>query len=273
MEERRQEHRPAGWAVRGSRGHGAFGASPLPASAAWGVGGAGTCARPMRDLPETPDAVGAAGARHECRRKNRRMSAKVSERAFEDAIEAALLRYGPERDPRPFRVRSPRRRRRTVTRTCGRAAIGDGGSEDYDRALCLLPRDVLDFVQATQPKEWQRLSQHHGGRGAGAIPEAPLVRDRAARDARSPPARAQGHGLLVPARVLPPRERTQRGGAAAPRGQLLRGCPPGPIQHQEREEPRPRALPEWDTHLHGRAQEPPHRPDRRGRDPAVQDGP
>ena len=61
MEERRQEHRPAGWAVRGSRGHGAFGASPLPAPAAWGVGGAGTCARPMRDLPETPDAVGRLG--------------------------------------------------------------------------------------------------------------------------------------------------------------------------------------------------------------------
>ena len=35
-------------------------------------------------------------------------------------------------------------------------------AEDYDRALCLLPGDVLDFVQATQPKVWQRLSQHHG---------------------------------------------------------------------------------------------------------------
>src|SRR5687767_9453014 len=34
--------------------------------------------------------------------------------------------------------------------------------EDYDRALCLLPRDVVDFVLATQPKEWQKLSQHHG---------------------------------------------------------------------------------------------------------------
>jgi type I restriction enzyme R subunit len=33
---------------------------------------------------------------------------------------------------------------------------------DYDRALCLLPRDVVDFVLATQPKEWQKLAQHHG---------------------------------------------------------------------------------------------------------------
>ena len=34
--------------------------------------------------------------------------------------------------------------------------------EDYDRALCLLPRDVLDFIIATQPKEWKKLSQHYG---------------------------------------------------------------------------------------------------------------
>ena len=34
--------------------------------------------------------------------------------------------------------------------------------EDYDRTLCLLPRDVVDFVLATQPKEWKKLEQHHG---------------------------------------------------------------------------------------------------------------
>ncbi len=26
--------------------------------------------------------------------------------------------------------------------------------EEYDRALCLLPRDVVEFVLATQPREW-----------------------------------------------------------------------------------------------------------------------
>lgn len=36
--------------------------------------------------------------------------------------------------------------------------------DEYDRALCLIPRDVLDFVYATQPKGWARLrQQHHGG--------------------------------------------------------------------------------------------------------------
>ena len=34
--------------------------------------------------------------------------------------------------------------------------------EGYDRALCLLPRDVVDLVLAPQPKEWQKLTQHHG---------------------------------------------------------------------------------------------------------------
>ena len=34
--------------------------------------------------------------------------------------------------------------------------------EDYDRTLCLIPADVVDFLLATQPKEWERLRQHHG---------------------------------------------------------------------------------------------------------------
>ena len=83
----------------------------------------------------------------------------VSERAFEDAIEASLLRDGPDAGGR------------------GKTAVAEGRehylngphggyrkrqSEDYDRALCLIPRDVLDFVLGTQPREWKRLSEHHG---------------------------------------------------------------------------------------------------------------
>jgi len=87
------------------------------------------------------------------------MSPEISERAFESAIECALLQYGPDAcagDATAVRETSP--------------PYGDtppGGyrkrkPEDYDRALCLLPRDAVDFVLATQPKEWKKLEQHHG---------------------------------------------------------------------------------------------------------------
>ena len=80
------------------------------------------------------------------------MNVDVSERAFEDAIEACLLQHseGVIAEERASYLDA-----------------GPGGylkrrDEDYDRVLCLIPRDVLDFVLATQPQEWKRLSQHHG---------------------------------------------------------------------------------------------------------------
>ena len=89
------------------------------------------------------------------------MTNRVSERAFEDTIEAALLRYGPDEIPLVSDA---------VAETpppYGDPEMRPGGyrrrrAEDYDRELCLLPGDVFDFVQATQPKVWERLSQHHG---------------------------------------------------------------------------------------------------------------
>jgi hypothetical protein len=97
------------------------------------------------------------------------MSPEVSERSFEDAIECGLLSYGPDacggatslarETPPPYGAAPPggypRRR-----------------LEDYDRALCLVSRDVIDFVLATQPKEWQELAQHH----AAAVREQFLKR-------------------------------------------------------------------------------------------------
>ena len=80
------------------------------------------------------------------------MNVDVSERAFEDAIEACLLQHsgGAVAEERASYLDMPpggyQKRR----------------DEDYDRVLCLIPRDVLDFVLATQPQEWKRLAQHHG---------------------------------------------------------------------------------------------------------------
>lgn len=58
----------------------------------------------------------------------------ISEKDFETTIEEALLGQG-------YLRRRP---------------------EDYDRALCLDPELVFDFVRATQPKEWERLKRQHG---------------------------------------------------------------------------------------------------------------
>ncbi|GIX49464.1 MAG: hypothetical protein KatS3mg131_3675 [Candidatus Tectimicrobiota bacterium] len=85
---------------------------------------------------------------------------EISERSFEEAIERALLAYGPDAQPRGGNIAAEPEP----------PPYGDyppGGyhkrrPEDYNRALCLLPRDVLDFILATQPKQWQKLKAHYG---------------------------------------------------------------------------------------------------------------
>ncbi|MYN68572.1 MAG: DEAD/DEAH box helicase [Acidobacteria bacterium] len=88
------------------------------------------------------------------------MTPEVSERAFEDAIEAALLRHGPDA------FRGGAKSVRESPPSYGDDPLPGGyrkrRPEDYDRALCLLPADVVDFLLATQPKEWEKLKQHHG---------------------------------------------------------------------------------------------------------------
>jgi type I restriction enzyme R subunit len=87
------------------------------------------------------------------------MSPEISERSFEDAIECALLRDGPDgcaEDAAVVREALP---------PYGETPPGGylkRRQADYDRTLCLLASDVVDFVLATQPREWQKLAQHHG---------------------------------------------------------------------------------------------------------------
>jgi type I restriction enzyme R subunit len=87
------------------------------------------------------------------------VSPEVSERSFEETIECALLVGGPdscageawlvEETVEPYGDWTP-------------GGYLQRRPEDYDRNLCLIPRDVLDFIYATQPREWEKLSQHHG---------------------------------------------------------------------------------------------------------------
>ena len=76
------------------------------------------------------------------RARGGKMTVNVSERAFEDAIETALLRHGESTiaEERYSYVDAP----------VGGYQKRD--SEDYDRSLCLIPRDVVDFILATQPR-------------------------------------------------------------------------------------------------------------------------
>lgn len=85
--------------------------------------------------------------------------AKISERSLEDASELVLLLRGPD-DPR-----ADAKAARETPPPYGENVPGGYArrrSEDYDRRLCLIPRDVLDFIYASQPKEWEKLTQHHG---------------------------------------------------------------------------------------------------------------
>jgi len=87
------------------------------------------------------------------------MSPDISERAFEDVIERVLLQRGPDATTTDVS---------TIDEVAPEywSALPGGyhkrTSADFDRTLCLVQRDVVDFVLATQPKEWGKLQQHHG---------------------------------------------------------------------------------------------------------------
>jgi type I restriction enzyme, R subunit len=87
------------------------------------------------------------------------MSPQIAERSFEEAIEAGLLRNGPDAlsGEAGGLEDSPRYWGGTPT-----GGYHKRKPEEYDRALCLIPRDVEDFILATQPKEWRKLCEHHG---------------------------------------------------------------------------------------------------------------
>ena len=80
------------------------------------------------------------------------MYVDLSERAFEDAIEDGLLQH----------AQGAFGERRSSYLDMKPSGYNKRLSEDYDRALCIIPRDVLDFVLATQPQVWKKLTQHHG---------------------------------------------------------------------------------------------------------------
>lgn len=80
-----------------------------------------------------------------------------SEGDFEASIEAALLAGGPDAGVAAGVLRE---------RPADFGELVPGGyqrreSRDYNRDLCLIPRDVLSFLYATQPQEWERFKKMH----------------------------------------------------------------------------------------------------------------
>ncbi|MCA1562049.1 MAG: DEAD/DEAH box helicase family protein [Acidobacteria bacterium] len=86
----------------------------------------------------------------------------ISERNLEATIEQALLVGGPDAPPPAsgFVRETPIDYGEPWPPSLG--GYRRRGPEEYDRELCLIGRDVLDFVMATQPKMWQRLREHYG---------------------------------------------------------------------------------------------------------------
>ncbi|MCL5952081.1 MAG: type I restriction endonuclease [Chloroflexi bacterium] len=80
----------------------------------------------------------------------------ISERNLEATIEAALLAGGADG------TAGARNARETEAGAFVPGGYSKRSPEDYNKALCLLPRDVLDFIYATQPKEWDKFKKQHG---------------------------------------------------------------------------------------------------------------
>src|SRR5207244_5187330 len=81
----------------------------------------------------------------------------VSEKNFEATIESVLVGTGTDGVIADSALRE----------SAGLSDYTVGGYRsrlpaEYDRALCLIPRDVFDFAQLTQPREWEKLKKQFG---------------------------------------------------------------------------------------------------------------
>jgi type I restriction enzyme R subunit len=91
------------------------------------------------------------------------MNPEISERSLEEEIERALLQYGPDAYlDTPLAEASEVREPAELWRENPPGGYLKRSHQEYDRGLCLIPRDVLDFILATQPKEWGKLKEHYG---------------------------------------------------------------------------------------------------------------
>ncbi|WP_441001157.1 type I restriction endonuclease subunit R [Fodinibius sp. SL11] len=77
------------------------------------------------------------------------MSQQIREQYLEEDIENVLLQEQVEGD----RVKEEGKEYTVAGQPGGYC---QRTTEDYDKSLCLIPKDVIDFIKATQPKEWRK---------------------------------------------------------------------------------------------------------------------
>ena len=80
----------------------------------------------------------------------------ISEKNFEASIEAALLS-----SLLPSAIHSIRESDIFIDYIPG--GYRKRGTEEYDKSLCLIPQDIIDFINITQPKQWQKLQKNYSG--------------------------------------------------------------------------------------------------------------
>src|SRR5947208_3030837 len=93
----------------------------------------------------------------------------TSEKNVEETIEQALLSNEmlTTLDTQEMVLRQPQPLYHLTPGDFAWGRVTHGGyhkrkSEDYDRALCLIPGEVLDFIYVTQPKEWEKFKKQYG---------------------------------------------------------------------------------------------------------------
>ncbi len=92
----------------------------------------------------------------------------ISEKNLEETIEQVLLSCPPVAQSTLQGIHHPAPLYGPGTSNLTPDDVAPGGyrkhlSEEYDRALCLIPEDVLNFIYATQPKEWEKFKKQHEG--------------------------------------------------------------------------------------------------------------
>lgn len=86
------------------------------------------------------------------------MNIDISEQNFEATVEASLLMGGPDAAAAPGIVAEPE----TPYGLYAAGGYRKRSYKDYDRALCLDPEMLTSFIEASQPKSWERLKSHYG---------------------------------------------------------------------------------------------------------------